>query len=221
MGNQIESVSSVKQTTWNPATLQRLQREYLELVPHIRRRAAYRFRFIRCPHQHADMVAEAVGLGWKMYLRLHERGIDLTAWHKWFTYVAAHAVLHHRVAGYKRDMLDRGKQVLTTYACRQDGRNLFPPRFLRAAVTKPGNAEEAYKDTFIPDEKTDIPGLVAFKVDWEEFRKQLSPAEQHLVDTLARCIGVGQTAKVLGYSEDAVSYRRDKIAARWDAFQNE
>ncbi len=118
MNHQIESACRVKQSPCNEATLKRLQNEYMELVPHIRQRTAFRFRAIRCPGRHADMVAEAVALGWKLYLRFHERGINLKRWHRWFTYIAAQLPRQHRVAGIKRqDVLDRLNRVSTvTYA---------------------------------------------------------------------------------------------------------
>lgn len=187
MNHQIDSLSSVKQDS---ATLRRLQGEYLELVPHIRRRAAFRYRAIRCPGRHADMVAEAVASGWKLFLRMHQRGIKLTGWGRWFTYIAAQLPLQHRVAGINRqDVLDRLKRVSTA----------------------------TYADAFSTDRKgrMDIPEMIAFKLDWEAFRAGLAPKERRIIDALFQFGGPAAVARRLGIPARMVSRLRCKLAKRW------
>jgi hypothetical protein len=65
-------------------------------------------RHIKCPHRRDDFIAEMVGLSWKWFLRLVERGKDPTAFPTALASFAARAVRSgRRVAGQEkaRDVL--------------------------------------------------------------------------------------------------------------------
>jgi hypothetical protein len=69
-------------------------------------------RHIRCPHRRDDFVAEMVGLTWKWFVRLVERGKDPTAFPTALASFAARAVrAGRRVAGQERP-----KEVLSPLA---------------------------------------------------------------------------------------------------------
>jgi hypothetical protein len=69
-------------------------------------------RHIKCPHRRDDFVAEMVGLSWKWFVRLVERGKDPTAFPTALAGFAARAVrAGRRVAGQ-----EKAKDVLSPVA---------------------------------------------------------------------------------------------------------
>ena len=58
------------------ASLQKLQRDFLDAVPRIEAHGRVYFRNVRCPHWRQEYLAEMVAISWKWWLRLHQKGKD-------------------------------------------------------------------------------------------------------------------------------------------------
>src|SRR5437764_141530 len=55
-----------------------LHAQFLDLLPKLHTHAAIYFRGIRCPDKKADRIQECVALAWQWFVRLSEKGKDIT-----------------------------------------------------------------------------------------------------------------------------------------------
>ena len=69
-----------------------LHARFLLILPRIERHGRIYFRHVRCPHRKADAIQEMTALGWRWFLRLHERGKDPAEFLTGFTTLLARAV---------------------------------------------------------------------------------------------------------------------------------
>ena len=77
-----------------------LQSRFLALLPRIERYARFHFRGVRCANRKADRIAEVIALAWKWFLRLAERGKDVTQFLTVFVNLAVRSVRSgRRLAG--------------------------------------------------------------------------------------------------------------------------
>src|SRR5688572_22872606 len=51
-----------------------IRQTFEQVLPRIERHARVHFRTVRCPHRREDLVAEALALSWKWWVRLKRRG---------------------------------------------------------------------------------------------------------------------------------------------------
>jgi hypothetical protein len=108
-------MSKVAVPTPSALSVHVLQVRFLSILPRIELHGRISFRFVRCPHQRADAVAEVVALAWKWHLRLAERRKDATRFPATLATFAARAVrAGRRVCGQ-----ERAKDVLSPSAQRR------------------------------------------------------------------------------------------------------
>src|SRR5438445_13833762 len=93
----------------------RLHAGFLLLLPRIQTHAKIHFRHVRCPGRRDDLVAEAVAVAWKWYVRAVGAGKDPADFPGAFASLAAsHARSGRRLCGSERpkDVLSRPAQCL-------------------------------------------------------------------------------------------------------------
>ena len=59
-------------------SVQRLQQQFLAVLPRLRRQAAFYFRHVRCAARRDECLGEAIALAWQWFVRLVRRGKDAT-----------------------------------------------------------------------------------------------------------------------------------------------
>ena len=92
-----------------------LQEQFLALLPKLHTHAAIYFRGIPCPDRKADTINEMIALAWSWFLKLQEKGKDITQFTMVFVYLVAKAVHSgRRICGQEksRDVLSRLAQGL-------------------------------------------------------------------------------------------------------------
>src|SRR5262249_6602217 len=100
----------------NPAVDQ-LHRRFLALLPRLQLHAEVYFRHIKCPAKKEDAIQEVIALCWKWFVRLTERGKDVSAFVNAFACYAARAVRSgRRLCGQ-----EKAKDVLSPVARRRHG----------------------------------------------------------------------------------------------------
>src|SRR5687768_647278 len=90
-----------------------LHSEFLAILPRIERKARMYFHHVRCAVRRTDFIAEAVALAWRWYVRLAERGKDVTQFVSVMAAFAAKAVRSgRRVHGQEsaRDVMSQVAQ---------------------------------------------------------------------------------------------------------------
>lgn len=73
-------------------TQDHLQRHFLAIASKIEIHARIVFRDIRCSTRREDAIQECVALGWRWFLRLHERGKDIRKFTMVFVFLVVKAV---------------------------------------------------------------------------------------------------------------------------------
>src|SRR5450631_4704552 len=77
-----------------------LHARFLLLLPRIEAHANFYFRFVRCPADRADHIAETIALAWQWFVQLDQRGKDAAEFVTTLATFAARAVrCGRRVAG--------------------------------------------------------------------------------------------------------------------------
>ena len=77
------------------------RREFEAALPRIQRHARIYFRNVVCQHRKADLIAETLGLSWKWWIRLRERGKDPNAFVSTIATYAARAAKSGRYPWWK------------------------------------------------------------------------------------------------------------------------
>ena len=66
-----------------------LHAAFLELLPKLQTHAHIYFRHVKCADKRADKVAETLALAWKWYVRLQQRGQDVSRFSMVFVFLVA------------------------------------------------------------------------------------------------------------------------------------
>lgn len=200
MEKQLEKLRPV-----NPA---RARARFLIILPRIRRHATIYFRRVRCPHHQEDLVAEAVALAWKWFVRLEERGKDATRFPSVLATFAARAVrCGRRVCGQlpARDVLSEAAQQ----------RHGFAVGKLPDCSTLNGNPlEEALTD----NTQTPPPDQVQFRIDFPTWVGTHTRRHRRMIGDMAMGERTILIAKNYKLSQARVSQLRRQFAEHYREF---
>src|SRR5262245_1148611 len=72
----LEAVAMIRTATSPCSTADQLHAAFERILPRIQLHARIYFRGEKCPNKKADKIAETIGLAWKWYRRLKQRGKD-------------------------------------------------------------------------------------------------------------------------------------------------
>jgi hypothetical protein len=180
-------------------------------LPAVERHARVAFRHLKCAQSQEDAIQECVGLSWKWFRRLAERGKDATAFPCALAGFAARAVRSgRRVCGHERK-----KEVLSAVAQRHHG---FAVGKLPDFSTLNGNPlEEALIDNTV----SPVPDQVAFRLDFPAWLCGLSHRNRDIAEAMALGHGTKHLARRFGLSEGRVSQLRSQFCDSWRRFHSE
>src|SRR5262249_34513518 len=145
------------------------------------------FRHVRCPHQKEEYLAEMRALCWLWFLRLTERGKDVTQFVSALACYSARAVRRgRRLCG-----AERAKEVLSPVARRRHG---FRVEALPHAVSTcherlyasplGQQAQDAFEERLHHNTQTPVPDQVAFRIDFPVWRCTRSERDRRVIDAL-------------------------------------
>jgi hypothetical protein len=196
---------------------------FLELLPKIETHARIAFRHVTCPHTRLENVAETVALAWKWYLRLNERGKDVTLFPMAFAAMAAKAVK----AGRRLCGQERAKDVMSPIAQRRYGFVLEAlwsiPRVTRdhrRATTCGPEMRDVVAEQLRDNTESPIPDQVAFLIDWPQFVDTLSERDRELAAFLALGHSALHAAAQFGLSPGRVTQIRQRWCCDWRRSQD-
>ena len=173
-----------------------LEAVFLSVVlPRVLSHAEVIFRGVRCPHQRAECVAEAIALSWLWCLRLAAQGRDVARFPTAVATFAARAVR----SGRRLTGQEKSKDTLSPVARYRHG---FAVCSLPARSSLFGNAfDEALRDNTRtpPDEQA------AFRADWPAWLATRSARDRRLIADLALGERTLDAARKHGLSPDRKS----------------
>jgi hypothetical protein len=190
--------------------LAELHAVFLSILPRIELHGRVYFR-----HKNADvreeLTAEMVGLCWKWYVRLVERGKDPTAFVSALATFAARAVNSgRRVCGQ-----ERSKDVLSSSAQRRHG---FVVERLPAYSTLAGTSLE---EALIENTATPVPEQVSFRLDFPAWRMTRCYRDRQMIDRMILGERTLDLSTQFGISPARVSQLRREFHTDWCRFCGE
>jgi hypothetical protein len=187
-----------------------LHATFLSILPRIELHGRVYFR-----HKNADareeLVAEMVGLCWKWFVRLVQRGKDPTAFVSALATFAARAVNSgRRVCGQ-----ERSKDVLSPSAQK---RHSFVVERLPAYSTLPASSLE---EALIENTATPVPEQVSFRLDFPQWRLTRSYRDRRMIDRMMLGERTLDLSKQFGVSPARISQLRREFHDDWCRFCGE
>jgi len=197
------------------------QAKFLTLLPRIENHARIHFRDIECADTKADRVAECAALGWKWYVRLHERGKDVGEFPMVFVFYIARAVRSgRRAVGH-----EKANDVMSPVAQHKHG--LRVERLACSTCTNRESLygdptgqrrEDAYEERLSDNSITPPDEQAMFRIDFGNWLQTLSGREQTIVEVLSRDESTGETARRFGVSPGRISQMRKQFREDWECF---
>jgi hypothetical protein len=194
------------------ASLEQLHATFLTLVlPKVLSHGQVWSRHIKCPHRRDDFIAEMVGLAWKWFVRLVERGKDPCEFPTALAGYAARAVrAGRRVAGQEKP-----KDVLSPVA---QARHNFVVDKLPDHETLTSNLLTlALQD----NRRTPVPDAVAFRHDFPLWLSTLGERNRRIVEAMILGERTLDLADCHGISPARVSQLRREFRQDWRQFLGE
>jgi hypothetical protein len=186
-----------------------LHAAFLALLPRIVLHGQVYFRHVRCQFQKEDCIAEMVGLSWKWYLRLVERGKDPADFVSALAGYAARAVRSgRRVCGQ-----EPGQEVLSPRAQARHGFAVL--RLPGGPTTLNGSPlEEALLDNAV----TPPPEAAAFRIDLPAWLVTWPERDRRLIEGLGPGERTLALAQQFGLTPGRICQKRRQYHDDWERF---
>jgi hypothetical protein len=201
-----------------------LHAAFLVLLPKLQTHAQIYFRDVKCPVQRDDQVAETVALAWKWFVRLAERGKDVSRFPTVFIAFVARAVKSgRRLCGQ-----EKAKEVLSSRAQQRHG---FAVESLPVSTRRDyediysvvrGQQElDAYEERLKDNTVTPPPDAAAFRLDFPKFLGGLSERDRNLAMFLSLNHSAKKAAAKFQVSPGRVTQLRQQWCREWRRLQGE
>jgi hypothetical protein len=190
------------------ASLAEAQADFQAAMPRIARHGKVYFRHVRCRQKKADLVQEVVGLAWKWWLRLVQRGKNPMAFVSTLASFAARAVrCGRRVCGQLR-----AKDVMSEVA--QQRRHFTVSKLPDCSTL----SENPLAEALIDHQQADVPDHVAFRIDFPCWRRSHSLRNRRIIDDMMVGNRTSDLARKHRISPARVSQLRRELHRDWQLF---
>ncbi len=189
-------------------SLDQVQADFLAARPRLVRHGNVYFRHVRCWQRKADCIGEMIGLCWKWWLGLVERGKNPRAFVSVLASFAAKAVRSgRRVCGQLK-----AKDVLSE---RAQQRHCFVVGKLPDFSTESTNPlAEALAD----NTRSPVPEQVAFRIDFPAWLTTRTERDRRMIERMAMRDRTKDLARKFRLSESRVSQLRQEFHEDWHRF---
>lgn len=188
-----------------------LHAAFLTLVPILKRQASFIFRYIDCPDTRENAITETIGLGWKWFVGLAERGKDARDFPVAFATLAARSVKSGRgVCGQ-----ESSKDVHSHLARKRRGFQV--ERLQERGLDDDIGWQQALHD----NTATPVPDQVVFRLDFPAWLSRLSDREERIAKQMAIGEKTSCLAKKFGLSWGRISQLRHELHDDWNEFQGD
>ena len=189
-------------------TIEELQVRFLSILGRIEQHAKITFRHVTCREKRADLVAETVGLAWRWYKRLAERGKDARQFPSTLASYAAKAVRSgRRVCGQLK-----AHDVLSERAQQRDGFCVGKLPDFSTESTNP------LAEALIENTQTPVPDAVAFRVDFPRWTRRFGRRDRRIIHDMARGERTTDLARRFKISAGRISQLRGQFREDWTRF---
>jgi hypothetical protein len=196
----------------------------MAVLPKIETHASIAFRHIKCPATRADKIAETIALGWKWFVRLHERGKNINEFVMHFVALVAKAVKSgRRIAGMAKAKDVMSERCQARHGFKVEALPTSPRASYEARYSKPHGQQDydAFEERLADNVITPPPDAAAFRIDFHRWRAGWSERDRRLIDLLMLDTSTQDAARHFGVSPGRVSQKRQEFHADWHQFQGE
>ncbi len=205
-------------------SLEQFNSQFLQILPRIELHAQIRFRYLRCPGQREDAIAETIGVAWKWYLRLVEQGKDVN---EFVSTLADYAVRHVR-SGRKLCGQEKAKDVFSPRCQRINGFKIeslpystrFDPSIL---YSQPHGQEQidAFEERLRDNTVSPVPDQAAFRIDYRVWLSHLEMRRREIAQDMALDLATNELAEKHKVSAGRISQMRRELHTDWRRFCHE
>jgi hypothetical protein len=182
---------------------------FLEMLPRIRRQAAYYLRHLS-KKDRADAIQEVVASAFVSYVRLIERGKADLAYAGPLARYGACQYLHGRRVGNPMN----GHDISSAYCQQKKGVSVE-----RLDLFDDPNDE--WQEILVEDRHSGPADVAATRVDFRAWLESLPVRTRHVAETLATGEATSQVARIFGCSASRVSQLRRELYDGWLLFTGE
>lgn len=194
---------------------------FLALLPRIESHARMYFRAEKCPGRKADRIAEVLGLAWRWYRRLVERGKDPSRFAVVLANFACRAVkCGRRVCGQEKP-----RDVLSPRAQQRHGFSVgsLPGSTATAHEHLFGKvhgqrALDAFEERLQDNRKTAILEQVVFRLDFPAWRKTRRQRDRRIIDHFIVGERTQDVSRKFHLSPSRVSQLRRQFHDDWSQY---
>ncbi|MBI4305429.1 MAG: hypothetical protein HY678_03830, partial [Chloroflexi bacterium] len=143
-----------------------MRQAFLAILPRIQTHATVSFRHVECPGKRADRIAEVIGLCWRWFRRLAERGKDATQFPMVLADFAVRAVRSgRRVCGQlkPKDVLSEVAQAKHGFTVELLPSSTCAAREKLYSIPHGQELQDRYEERLRDNMQTPIPDQVAFR----------------------------------------------------------
>jgi hypothetical protein len=200
--------------------LDRLQQQFLVIIPRIETHARVWSRHLVCPGRRDDFVSEAVALAWRSFLRLAHRGRDATE----FVSALASLVVRAVRSGRRLCGQERSRDVMSAAAQRRHGfriEELLPPSVAYERLKSEPLGQrlhDTFEEPLRDNTQTPVVEQVVFRIDFRDWLGTLTARNRQVVDDLMAGERTGEVAQTFGLSPGRVSQLRRQFEGDWAVF---
>lgn len=193
------------------APIGNLQARFLSILPRIELHARIYFRAIKCGFKRADLIAEAVAVAWKWFIRMAEKGKDATRFPSVLATLAARAVKSGRkVAGQIK-----AKDVMNEQT--QQRRGFVVGKLPDHSTLNTNPLMEALVD----NTRSPIPDQVCFRQDFPRWVRRHCRRDRRIIRGMVMGDRTLDLSRKHQLSEGRISQLRRQFRDDWQRFHGE
>jgi len=201
-------------------TAAHLHAYFLELLPAIETHGRIYFRHL-CPHKKADAIQEMRALAWKWFIRLTQRGKDVSEFLTTFNTFLARAVNSgRRLAG-----MQKAKDVMNPIAQLRHGikvERLFTSTLasFEQLYSLPHGQEmqDAFEERLQDNTVTPVFDQVQFRIDFPSWLLTLTDRDRRVIEDLMVGERTSDVADKFGLTAGRISQLRQEFHQDWQRF---
>ncbi len=192
-------------------TLEDLRQSFQTILPRIETHATICFRHLKCPHRKEDAIQETVGLAWKWFVRLANKGKDACQFPSALATYAAQAVkCGRRLCGQ-----EKCKDALSPLA---QQRHSFTVASLPMHSTL---SATPFSEALTDNTRSPVPEQVHFRIDFPAWLAGLGDRNRRIAEDMALGHRTLELADMHGITQGRISQLRREFHLDWMRFTGE
>jgi len=208
-------------TTVSSRSLAQLQAHFLAILPHIETHGNIYFRHLRCPHKKADAIQEMRALAWKWFIRLTQRGKDVSEFLTTFNIFLARAVNSgRRLAGMQKakDVLNPIAQLRHGIKVERLATSILASFEQLYSLPHGQEMQDAFEERLQDNTVTPVPEQVAFRLDFPMWLKSRTDRDRRVIEDLMLGDRTSDVADRNGLTAGRISQLRLEFHHDWHRF---